>query len=87
LEVLLPLAFNPTVCPPELAPFGIDCTCPLKMKAGLINIEKIPLAVPDASQTIATFLASGDFDIQIKLADDSGSISCVKIGFTVKPRK
>lgn len=87
LETLLPHAFNPQVCPPELLPSGIDCTCPLKIKKGLINIDKVPLVVPDASQTIATFLASGDFDIQIKLADDAGSISCVKIGFSVRPRK
>lgn len=86
VETLLPGNFNPSVCPPELAPFGIDCTCPFNLKAGPLDISNQVLNLPDASQTIATFLASGDFDINIKLADSVGSISCVNIGFSVRPR-
>jgi len=68
-------------------PIGIDCTCPFKVKKGLITVNNNVLDLPDASTTVATFLASGDFDVSIKLADDLGSLSCVNIGFSVRPNK
>lgn len=38
VKTLLPDSFNPTACLPELASYGIDCTCPIKLKSGLIEI-------------------------------------------------
>ena len=43
--------------------------------------------VPDASATIASFLASGDFDIKIDTKDANGPYGCVNIKFAVKPSK
>ena len=34
---------------------------------------------------MATFLASGDFDIKIEAKDNVGPFGCVSIKFTVKP--
>lgn len=42
--------------------------------------------LPDASASIASFLASGDFDITIKTEDASGPFGNVRIQFTVKPK-
>ena len=87
ISQLIPDSFNPTACPPELAQFGIDCTCPFKVPAGNVNIEDTLAELPDASTSIATFLASGDFDITIKTEDVLGKYACVRIKFTVKPSK
>ena len=82
----MPASFNPTVCPAGVKEYGIDCTCPFKLKAGMIDINQ-NLNLPDASKTVATFLASGDFEISFKAADSKGPYSCVNLKFTVKPNK
>ena len=87
IRELLPDNFNPDVCLPELLDFGIDCTCPLKLKKGLIDMDSLKLDLPDASTTIFTFLASGEFDITAKMSDQKGSYSCVVLKFSVRPRK
>ena len=84
---LLPDSFNPSACPPELADYGIDCTCPFKIRSGRIEVIDTLLDLPDASTSIATFLASGDFDITINTEDPQGKFGCVRIKFTVKPSK
>jgi len=86
VEQLVPDSFNPTACPPELLDFGIDCKCPFSIRDGLIEIIDTILDLPDASQSIATFLASGDFDITIKTQDASGPFANIRIQFTVKPK-
>ena len=87
VQQLLPDNFRPDICPAELAPFGIDCTCPFKIKAGDLNVDDVVLNLIDASTSAFTFLASGDFDINIKIKDAIGEYSCVNIKFTVKPAK
>jgi hypothetical protein len=84
---LVPDSFNPNACPPELADYGIDCKCPFKIRSGRIEILDTLLELPDASASIATFLASGDFDITIKTEDPLGKFACVRIKFTVKSSK
>ena len=86
VEQLLPESFSPATCPPELADYGIDCTCPFKIREGLIEIIDNEMNLPDASASIASFLASGDFDITIKTEDASGPFGNVRIQFTVKPK-
>ena len=87
VKTLLPDSFNPQVCAqyPTLLQYGIDCNCPFNIVSGFINIPDILLDIPDASQSIATFLASGDFDITMKTADPQGDIANVQIQFSVKP--
>jgi hypothetical protein len=57
--------FQPDNCPPSLAQFGIDCKCPFDIKPQLLDIVDHPLDLPDATQTAATFLASGNFNITV----------------------
>ncbi|CAF0739801.1 unnamed protein product [Brachionus calyciflorus] len=85
IESLLP-SFSPETCPPTVAQYGIDCNCPFQIKTGLIDIEE-HFDVPDATQTIASFLASGDFEIKIDTKDANGAFGCVNIKFAVKPFK
>ena len=82
VKSLLPDSFNPQACPPALAEYGIDCTCPFKIRSGDILIDNIDLDLPDASTSIATFLASGDFDVTIKTSDTAGPYGCVNIKFS-----
>jgi len=86
VKTLLPESFNPTQCLnyPTLADYGIDCNCPFNVKSGFVNIQDILLEIPDASQSIATFLASGDFDITAKVSDPKGDVANFQIQFSVK---
>jgi hypothetical protein len=52
-----------------LAQYGIDCKCPFDIKPQQLNIIDHPLDIPDASQTAATFLASGNFNITVSVRD------------------
>jgi hypothetical protein len=83
VATLLPDTFNPLSCPPELLDYGIDCKCPFKLRDGDIYIDQV-LTLPDAAATVASFLASGDFDIKINSSDDLGAYGCVNIKFSVK---
>ena len=86
VQQLVPDSFNPTACPPELADYGIDCKCPFNIRDGLIEVIDTELDLPDASTSIATFLASGDFDIIIKTNVANAPYGNVQIKFTVKPK-
>ena len=37
IQTLIP-DFSPEKCEPELAQYGIDCKCPLAIKAGLVDL-------------------------------------------------
>ncbi len=84
---MIPDSFNPTFCAqfPSLLDIGIDCNCPFNVKSGFVNLQDIVLLIPDASQSIATFLASGDFDVTANVADPSGPIANIQILFSAKP--
>ena len=83
---MIPDSFNPTVCStyPTLIDYGIDCNCPFNIKSGFVNIDNITFDVPDASTSIATFLASGDFDVTATVADPIGPIANFNLKFSVK---
>ena len=49
------------------------------------NLIILKIDLPDFSQSIFTFLASGDFDIKVVTSDSVGSYGCLNIKFTVKP--
>ena len=88
VKSLIPDSFNPAYCAqfPMLLDYGIDCNCPFNVKSGFINLQDITLIIPDASQSIATFLASGDFDINITdIADPKGPIANIQVQFSAKP--
>ncbi len=57
--------FKPDICPPSFLDYGIDCKCPFDIKPQRIEIQRHPLDLPDATQTAATFLASGNFNITV----------------------
>ena len=83
--------FQPDNCPPALAQYGIDCTCPFNIETQRLNIIDEPLDLPDASQTAASFMASGNFDITIKAYEDDSSApapyGCGIVKVTVKQKK
>jgi hypothetical protein len=87
IKTLIPDSFNPTFCSqfPALLDIGIDCNCPFNVKSGFVNLQDIVLLIPDASQSIATFLASGDFDVTANVADPVGPIANIQILFSAKP--
>ena len=67
-----------------MAQYGIDCNCPFNIPAGQITIRDEKLVLPDAQATIASFMATGDFDIQLDTYDAVGPYASLTIGFTVK---
>jgi hypothetical protein len=91
LQDLLP-EFRPETCSPTLTPFGIDCRCPFNIPTQDLKLVNELLNIPDASQTAASFLATGDFNITV-IARDTDNLSapqpygCGNIGFTVKQAK
>ncbi len=87
IATLVPTSFNPQACPPSLAQYGIDCTCPFKLRAGDILVDNIDVELPDASTSVATFLASGDFDVTIKASDNTGPFGCLNIKFSGNLKK
>ena len=84
MEKLVPTSFTPEKCKkyPQLLDFGIDCTCPFKFRSGEILIDNIELELPDASTSIATFLASGDCEITLDASDAKGKFGCLNVKFT-----
>jgi len=84
---MFPGTFNPTNCPPEFAEYGIDCTCPLKIRSGYVDLIDILLDLPDLSDPniVFGFLATGDYDITIKTEDALGKFICLRIKYTMKP--
>ncbi|UJR38041.1 hypothetical protein I4U23_030723 [Adineta vaga] len=83
--------FSPENCPAALAEYGIDCTCPFDIKPQTINLIDHPIDLPDATQTAATFLASGNFNMTVTVSEVDPSApapyGCGKVAFTVKQKK
>jgi hypothetical protein len=83
--------FQPDNCPESLAQYGIDCRCPFNIQPQKLNIIDHPLDVPDASQTAATFLASGNFNMTVVVTETDPSApkpyACANVLFTVKQKK
>jgi hypothetical protein len=86
LQTMLP-TFKPETCPPGVAQYNIDCTCPFKIPVGPLNILKERMELPDAQNTMASFMASGDFSIRLQTYDAVGPYADITIKFTVKPVK
>jgi hypothetical protein len=86
LKAMLP-KFQPETCPLPMLQYGIDCNCPFNIPAGQLNIIRERLELPDASSSIANFMASGDFSIQLDTYDSDGAYAAIIIKFTVKPAK
>lgn len=76
--------FNPDECLPEVAQYGIDCTCPLGFSAGNF-VYNHQLSVPEFSTTIFSFMASGDYDLTLKAKDNLGPMFCTQFKFTMRP--
>ena len=86
LKSLLP-TFRPETCPAPMAQYGIDCNCPFNIRSGQLKIENEKLVLPDAQATIANFMATGDFSIQLDTYDSAGAYASLTIRFTVKAAK
>ncbi|CAF0767658.1 unnamed protein product [Rotaria sordida] len=86
LKTMLP-SFKPQTCPARMAQFGIDCNCPFNIPAGPLSIVNEPLELPDAQSSIANFMATGDFVIQLDAQDQVGPYASLTIKFTVKSQK
>ena len=88
IENLYPESFHPTNCSPELAEYGIDCTCPFKIRSGPIDLIDILLDIPDFSMSnyLVYLFGSGDFDVTIKMEDLQGKLACLRIKYSIKPK-
>ncbi|CAF0878512.1 unnamed protein product [Rotaria sordida] len=53
-----------TNCPAQLSPYGIDCTCPVKVNKNDLDIE-MDLDIPEAPE-YASWLSVGDFYVKVK---------------------
>ena len=84
---IFPQTFNPQACPPELAEYGIDCTCPFNIRSGSVDLVDLLLNIPDLSDPniVLGFLGKGDYDITIKTEDTLGKFACLRIKYTMKP--
>lgn len=81
-------AYNKDNCPAVLVAAGLDCECPFNRAADIIVLNEI-IELPAALPVYFDFLASGDFDITIKLNDGPNAslyFGCVKVGFTMKKK-
>ncbi|CAF3083449.1 unnamed protein product [Rotaria socialis] len=85
LKTMLP-SFKPETCPAAMAIYGIDCNCPFKIPAGKLNIIQEKLVLPDAKQSIASFMATGDFAIRLDTSDQQGPYAALTVNFSVKPK-
>ncbi|CAF2104507.1 unnamed protein product [Rotaria magnacalcarata] len=83
--------FKPETCSPVLLDYGIDCTCPFNISPLTLDLNDLPLDLPDASQSAASFMASGNFDITVAVFEGiplaSPSYGCAKVQLTVKQKK
>ena len=87
----MPELLTPENCPQGLLDIGVDCTCPLDIKPQLLSINNQPIDLPDATQTAASFLASGNFNMTVTVSESDPSApkpyGCGKVAFTVKQKK
>ena len=79
------LNFDENNCPENFIKNGFDCRCPFNLPVTELNFNNI-LDLPDASTTIFTFLASGDFDVTIKGSIDTTNVLCLNMKYTIKPK-
>ena len=83
-DVLQDIAeFNSANCPPELADWGIDCSCPFDVPAQTVD-SSVTADVPDFSKTILTFFANGDFDIKAVVNNAANQhLACFRFLLTI----
>ncbi|UJR36792.1 hypothetical protein I4U23_029505 [Adineta vaga] len=86
LQTMLP-SFKPETCPPTALNYGVDCNCPFNIPTGQLDIIRERMELPDAQASIASFMASGDFTIELDTYDSTGPYAKISVGFTVKPVK
>jgi hypothetical protein len=79
------LNFSVENCPPFLVNNSLDCTCPFSLPTRLIDINT-SFDVRDLSTSLVSWLASGDYDFDIKLTQGTTSILCLSIKFSMKPK-
>ena len=74
----------PEKCPPELADFGIDCTCPFDILErsfdGIFSFN-----ISDLSTTNYSIIANGDFDVTVAINNSANQhVACIRLKFTIK---
>ncbi|CAF0822523.1 unnamed protein product [Brachionus calyciflorus] len=79
------LGYEQSNCPQNLIDNDIDCTCPFKIPKRSLDISTVA-DLPDASTTPIQWIGSGAFDVTIKANDAVGTISCLNLKFSVKPK-
>ena len=79
------LGKNESNCRPELLEYGIDCRCPFNFPIQLYDGRFELLDIPDFSNTIISFLASGDFDVTVNINNSANEhLGCYRLKFTVQ---
>ena len=82
-------SFEPDNCLenyPVLTENEIDCTCPFKIRQGILDIENIDFNIYDLAATPFAFLGSGDFDVTANVSDSRGNVANFGFKFSMKPR-
>lgn len=71
-------------CLPDLANWGIDCNCPFNIPIETVDGSH-PIEIPDLTNTVASFMANGDFDITVKVNDSFNAlVACYRFQLTVQ---
>ena len=73
---------SPSNCPQYLISNNIGCTCPWYLPVDNFFINE-PLEI-DFSTSIFSFLASGDFNVDIKATQGTTSILCLNIKYSIQ---
>jgi hypothetical protein len=59
-----------------------DLYCPYTINAGYYD-NYLPIQLPDLRISKLSFLSFGDYEVQIRAADDVGFLGCMNFKFTV----
>ena len=78
------LGNTPENCNPELAQWGIDCTCPFNIPAQTLD-GSIPFSIRMPEDNIvATFFGSGDYDFTIQINNNRGQhVACLRFLYPI----
>ena len=62
------------------------CVCPFNIPASLpgVTTSYLPYSLPEFSETIFSYLATGDFDVTIEFDDSVGYVGCLNLKFSTK---
>ena len=79
------LNLSPSNCPQSLLDNSINCVCPWNLPVRLLDINS-DFNLIDGSTSQISWIASGDFNVDIKGTQGATSILCMNVKFSTKPK-